>query len=195
MRTIPRILSFANGVAMLLALTTAASVFTFGQRGSMETIDATAFGTSTQMGRNFGVKIIIYEFSGPEERDVLVEAFQKGQNDGLVNALEKMKSVGRITIPGTLGYDLSFVREILTPTGRTIRFVTNRKIAFGENYYSTQSKSFNLTAGEININDQDKSKSAGVLFPAAQLTVNSEGELQFDLKENPWRLANVIEWK
>jgi len=195
MRTIPRILSFANGVAMLLALTTAASVFTFGQRGSMETIDATAFGTSTKMGRNFGVKIIIYEFSGPEERDVLVEAFQKGQNDGLVNALEKMKSVGRITIPGTLGYDLSFVREILTPTGRTIRFVTNRKIAFGENYYSTQSKSFNLTAGEININDQDKSKSAGVLFPAAQLTVNSEGELQFDLKENPWRLANVIEWK
>jgi len=195
MRTIPRILSFANGVAMLLALTTAASVFTFGQRGSMETIDATAFGTSTQMGRNFGVKIVIYEFSGPEERDVLVGAFQKGQNDGLVNALEKMKSVGRITIPGTLGYDLSFVREILTPTGRTIRFVTNRKIAFGENYYSTQSKSFNLTAGEININDQDKSKSAGVLFPAAQLTVNSEGELQFDLKENPWRLANVIEWK
>lgn len=147
------------------------------------------------MGRNFGVKIIIYEFSGPEERDVLVEAFQKGQNDGLVNALEKMKSVGRITIPGTLGYDLSFVREILTPTGRTIRFVTNRKIAFGESYYSTQSKSFNLTAGEININDQDKSKSAGVLFPAAQLTVNSDGELQFDLKENPWRLANVIEWK
>src|SRR5690349_24802759 len=108
MRTIPRILSFANGVAMLLALTTAASVFTFGQRGSMETIDATTFGTSTKMGRNFGVKIIIYEFSGPEERDVLVEAFQKGQNDGLVNALEKMKSVGRITIPGTLGYDLSF---------------------------------------------------------------------------------------
>ena len=195
MHTITRVSNFANGMACLFVLLIAVSVPTLAQRGSVETIDATAFGTSTQMGRNFGVKIIIYEFSGPEERDVLVEAFQKGQNDGLVNALEKMKSVGRITIPGTLGYDLSFVREILTPTGRTIRFVTNRKIAFGENYYSTQSKSFNLTAGEININDQDKSKSAGVLFPAAQLTVNSEGELQFDLKENPWRLANVIEWK
>ncbi len=166
----------------------------FGQRKTSETIDATAFGTSTQLGRNFGVKIIIYEFSSPEDRDILVQAFQKDQHDGLVNSLEKMKSVGRITIPGTLGYDLSFIREILTPTGRTIRFVTNRKIAFGESYWDTQTKSFNLTAGEININDKDKDKSEGVLFPAAQLIVNKEGELQWELNQNPWKLVNIIEW-
>ena len=170
-----------NGLSIakvLVALLIIVGVPGFGQRGSTETIDATAFGTSTQLGRNFGVKIIIYEFSSPEDREILVQAFQQGQNEGLVNALEKMKSVGRITIPGTLGYDLSFIREILTPTGRTIRFVTNRKIAFGESYWNTQSKSFNLTAGEINLNDKDKSKSEGVLFPAAQLIVNKEGELQ-----------------
>jgi hypothetical protein len=172
-----------------------ASVPCLGQRGSTETIDATAFGTSTQLGRNFGVRIIIYEFSSPDDRDILVQAFAKGQNDGLVNALEKMKSVGRIQIPGTLGFDLSFIREILTPTGRTIRFVTNRKIAFGEAYWDTRSKSFNLTAGEINLEDNDKSKSDGVLFPAAQLIVNKEGELQFELNQNAWRLTNVIEWK
>lgn len=173
----------------------AGSLLSFGQRGSVETIDATAFGTSTQMGSNFGIKIIIYEFSDPEDREILVKAFHEGQNDGLVNALEKMKSVGRITIPGTVGYDLSYIREILRPEGRTIRFVTNRKIAFGESYWNSQSKSFNLTAGEINFNDQDKSKSAGVLYPAAQLIINNEGELQFELKENPWRLTNIIEWK
>jgi hypothetical protein len=190
-----KILNFANGIPLLLGLLMVASVPGFGQRGSNETIDATAFGTSTQLGRNFGVKIIIYEFSSPEDRDILVQAFQHGQNDGLVNALEKMRSVGRIQIPGTVGFDLSFIREILTPTGRTIRFVTNRKIAFGEAYWDTQSKSFNLTAGEINLNDNDKSKSDGVLFPAAQLIVNKEGELQFELNQNAWRLTNVIEWK
>jgi len=179
-----RIRRFAKGIFLLLTLSMIASVSGFGQRGSTETIDATAFGTSTQLGRNFGVKIIIYEFSSPEDRDILVQAFQQGQNDGLVNALEKMKSVGRITMPGTLGFDLSYIREILTPTGRTIRFVTNRKIAFGEAYWSTQTKSFNLTAGEINLNDSDKSKSDGVLFPAAQLIVNKEGELQFELNQN-----------
>lgn len=194
MRTSLKIANFGNSIWLVLALLMIGSVPGFGQRKGSETIDATAFGTSTQLGRNFGVKLIIYEFSSPEDRDVLVQAFQKGQNDGLVNALEKMKSVGRIQIPGTLGYDLSFIREIMTPTGRTIRFVTNRKIAFGEAYWDTLTKSFNLTAGEININDKDKDKSDGVLFPAAQLIINKEGELQWELNQNAWRLTNVIEW-
>ena len=187
--------SLNKEIPLLALLVTIGSVFCPGQRGNVETIDATAFGTSTQLGRNFGVKIMIYEFSDPEDREILVKAFHEGQNDGLVNALEKMKSVGRITIPGTVGYDLSYIREILSPTGRTIRFVTNRKIAFGESYSSSQSKSFNLTAGEIKFNDQDKSKSEGVLYPAAQLIINNEGEVQFELKENPWKLVNIIEWK
>ena len=194
MLTTLKIQNFANGISLLIGLLMIVTVPGFGQRGVTETIDATAFGTSTQLGRQFGVKIIIYEFSNPEDRDILVQAYQQGQNDGLVNALEKMRSVGRITIPGTIGFDLSYIREIITPTGRTIRFVTNRKIAFGESYWSTQTKSFNLTAGEININDKDKSKSGGVLFPAAQLVVNQDGELQWDLNQNPWKLVNIIEW-
>ncbi|HEX8815873.1 MAG TPA: hypothetical protein VF753_10270 [Terriglobales bacterium] len=194
MRDKARALALAKRTLVLAGLLVVAGVPCFGQR-AIETIDASVFGTSTQMGRNFGLKIIIYEFSTPEDRDILVQAFKEGQNDGLVNALEKMRSVGRISMPNTLGFDLSFIREILTPTGRTIRFVTNRKIAFGESWASAPSKSYNLTAGEIRLNDQDKSKSDGVLFPAAQLIVNEEGELQFDLNQNPWRLANIIEWK
>jgi hypothetical protein len=195
MRNNPKIRRFAKGISLLICLFMIASVPGSGQRGEYETIDATAFGTSTQLGRNFGVKVIIYEFSSPEDRDILVQAFQKGQNDGLVSALEKMKSVGRITIPGTLGFELNYIREILTPTGRTIRFVTNRKIAFGEAYWATQTKSFNLTAGEINLDDSDKSKSGGTLFPAAQLIINKEGELQWELNQNAWKLTNIIEWK
>ncbi len=194
MRANWKISHFATEITLLLGLLIIAGIPAFGQRKSSETIDATAFGTSTQLGRNFGVKIIIYEFSSPEDRDILVQAFQKGQNDALVNTLEKMKSVGRITIPGTLGFDLSFIREIITPTGRTIRFVTNRKIAFGESYWDAQTKSFNLTAGEININDKEKDKSSGVLFPAAQLIINKEGELQWELNQNEWKLVNIIEW-
>jgi hypothetical protein len=164
-------------------------------RDKYETIDATAYGTSTQLGRNVGVTIIIYEFSTPETRQALIEAFQKGQNQGLVNALAKMPAVGRIQIPGTLGYDLSFIRMIPSATGRTIRFVTNRKITFGEAYTDSQSQSFDLTAGELQLNDQDKNKSAGVLYPACQFTINKDGELQIELNQNAWRLANIIDWK
>src|SRR5271157_2814016 len=69
-------------------------------RDKNETIDATAYGTSTQLGRNIGITLIIYDWSTPEDRQILVDAFQKGQNQGLVNALQKMKAVGRIQIPG-----------------------------------------------------------------------------------------------
>jgi len=111
-----------------------------------------------------------------------------------VNALTKMKSVVRIAITGTLGYDLSVIRLIPTPTGRKIRFVTNRMIRFGEAYYNTQTSEFNLTAGEINLNDSDTKKSAGTLFPAAQLVINKEGQLEFQLNQNAWTLNNIIDW-
>jgi hypothetical protein len=97
----------------------------------IETIDSTARGTSTQMGRMIGVKVTIYQYSTEEDRQLLVDAFKKGQNQGLVDALSKMKSVGRIAITGTVGYDLSYIRLIPIPAGRKIRFVTNRLIRFG----------------------------------------------------------------
>jgi len=176
---------------LLLAATVPGSAF---DRDKPETIEATAMGTSTQMGRVGTVRIIIYEYSTPEDRQILVQSFAKGQSNGLANALSKMKAVGRIQIPGTVGYDLSFIRNIPTPTGRKIRFITNRKIAFGESYWDTQSQSFNLTAGEINIDKENKDKSSGVLYPATQLVINKDGELQWDLSQNPWKLTNIIDW-
>ncbi len=181
-------------VLLLTSLLLLASIAGFA-RDKNETIDATAWGTSTQLGRNIGVTLIIYDYSTAADRDILVEAFQKGSNKGLVNALEKMKAVGHVNITGTLGYDVSYIGLIQTPTGRKIRFVTNRQIKFGEAYFDTQSQSFDLTAGEIDINGQDKSKSAGVLYPAAQLGIGDDGQLTINLLQNPWRLGNIIDWK
>jgi hypothetical protein len=164
-------------------------------RDKYETIDAQAFGTGTQMGQNIGVTLNIYEFSTPADRVTLVQAYEKGQNQGLVNALAKMKSVGHVEITGTLGYDCSYIKMTPTATGRKIVFVTNRQIRFGEAFFDTQSQSFNLTAGVLEINDQDKSKSTGMLYPEAQLILNKEGQLQLDLAQNPWRLSDLIDWK
>ena len=164
-------------------------------RDKYETIDAQAMGTGTQLGQNIGVTLNIYEFSTPADRVTLIQAYEKGQNQGLVNALQKMKAVGHVEITGTLGYDCAYIKMTPTPTGRKIVFVTNRQIRFGEAFFDTQSQSFNLTAGVIEINDQDKSKSTGVLYPAAQLILDKEGQLQLDLNQNPWRLADIIDWK
>ena len=160
-----------------------------------ETISATAFGTGTQVGRLIRVNFVIYQFSTDQDRQVLVDAFKQGQNQGLAAALQKMKAVGHIDVTGTIGYDVNFIRMIPTPTGRKIRFITNRKIGFGEARSQSQTMSYDLTAGEFDINDQQKKKSAGVLYPAAQLIVNDKGELQFELNQNAWRLEAVTDWK
>jgi hypothetical protein len=141
------------------------------------------------------VKVTIYEFSTEEDRTILIDAFKQGKQQGLVNALTKMKAVGRIAITGTLGYDLSFIRLIPTETGRKIRFITNRQIRFGEAYANTRTLDYNLTGGEIDIVDADKNKSSGVLYPATKLVLNKEGQVEFQLYKNPWKLTNIIDWE
>jgi hypothetical protein len=183
------------GALLFPMLLTVAVTPSFSQDDrKVETIDSTAMGTSTQMGRTVDVKVTIYRYSTDDDRQLLIQAFKKGQNQGLVDALSKMKSIGRIAITGTIGFDLSYIRLIPTPTGRKIRFVTNRLIRFGEAYYNTQTTAYNLTAGEFDIVDADTDKSSGVLYPASQLIINNEGQLEFQLNRNPWKLVNIIDW-
>jgi hypothetical protein len=180
---------------LLLAVLLATVIPTSSQDNKdVETLDATAMGTSTQLGHAVGIKVNIFRYSTDADRQVLVAAFTKGQQQGLVKALGDMKPAGRIALTGTLGYDLAYIRLIKTPTGRTIRFATNRLIRFAEAYYNTQSQSFDLTAGEFNLNDADNKKSSGVFYPASQLILNKQGELQFELRQNPWNLVNIIDW-
>jgi len=181
---------------LLAGLLLASGANSFGRdRVKPETIDATAAGTSTQLGRLISVTLNINEFSTPQDRQVLIQAFEKGQNQGLVNALSRMKAVGHVEITGTLGYDCAFIRMVPTPTGRKIVFLTNRQLRFGEAFFDTQSQSFNVTAGELDLNDQEKHKSTGVLYPAAQLTINKDGQLEFELNQNAWKLMDIIDWK
>jgi hypothetical protein len=189
-----RIARIVSGGGLLMGLWILSSQVGLA-RDKYETIEAQAYGTGTQMGANIGVSLNIYEFSTPADKQILVQAYEKGQNQGLVNALQRMKAVGHVEITGTLGNDCSYIRMIPTPTGRKIIFLTNRQIRFGEAYFDTQSQSFDLTAGIIEINDQDKSKSTGVVYPAAQLILDKQGELQWDLTQNPWKLVDVIDWK
>ena len=183
-----------GSLLLITLLLTAVSLANSQDEKKVETIDATAMGTGTQLGKTVSVKIIISRYSTDDDRAVLVDAFKKGQNQGLVDALSKMKPVGRIAITGTVGSDLAYVRLIRTDTGRKIRFATNRLIRFGEAYRNSPTTAYNLTVGEFDLNDSDKDKSTGVLYPASQLIINKEGQLEFQLNKNPWKLVGIIDW-
>lgn len=185
---------FVSVLIAVAIVSSASRSFSQGREKS-ETIEASSMGTGTQMGQMFGITVILYEYSTPEDRQILIQAFDKGKNQGLVNALSKMRAVGHIAITGTLGYDLSYARMVPTPTGRKIRFVTNRPITFAEAWTDSTSQSYNLTGGEFDINDTDKSKSTGVLYPLAQLAIDKQGQLQIELNQNAWTLVDVLDWR
>ena len=60
--------------------------------------------------------------------------------------------------------------------------------------YARRSKGYDVTFGEIEINDKDKNANTGVLYPAVKVTMNKQNELQFYLFQNPWKLTNIIDW-
>jgi hypothetical protein len=155
-----------------------------------EYIEATASGTGTQMGRMINVSIIIYEYSPPEDQQALREAFNKAGQEGLVNALSKMRAKGRMAITGTLGYDINYIRQFPTENGRKVRLVTDRPIRFGELWSDSRSMEYSLSAVEIDLSNV-KDKSTGTLLPAVQLKLDKNHELQLEAYQNPWHLVNI----
>ena len=155
-------------------------------------IQATAMGTLTQQGKLFNVTAIINELSPPEDQKALLEAFQAKGNEGLVNALSKMPSKGRLAITGTLGGDLAYIRRFNQPDGSTrYRMITNRLLRFGEVWADSRSTDYQLSGMEVTIS-KDKKHNSGTLIPAAELKVNKEGQMEIEVYQNPWNLTNIM---
>ena len=154
-------------------------------------IQGTAMGQAQQLGRMFSFNLLINELSTPEDQKSLLEAFNAKGNEGLVNALSKMTSKGRISITGTLGYDVNYIRRFNLPDGTTrIRLVTDRPITFGEAWSDSRSMDYNLSGMEI-ILTPDKKKSSGTLLPACQFKIDKENHLEIEAFQNPWALSNI----
>jgi hypothetical protein len=155
------------------------------------TIQATAMGTSTQMGKMFNVNIHIEQFSTPDDKKALVEAFTRSGQDGLVDVLEHMKPKGRIRTPWGVGNDVEYIIELPSENGRRFRLVTNRRIAFGESRQGTRSRDYSVGAVELILTPDGKG--SGTLLPACKLTVNKKNQqIEIETYQNPWNLTNLM---
>jgi hypothetical protein len=155
-------------------------------------IQAQAMGQAQQLGRSYSVTLIIEELSTAEDQKALFEAFQQKGNEGVVNALSKMHSKGRLSITGTLGYDVNYIRKFSMPDGSTkYRVVTDRPLRVGEVWADTRSSDYNLSGMEVILSSQ-KGKNSGTLFPALQFSVDKENHIQLEIFQNPWKLVNIM---
>src|SRR5579864_2303057 len=87
--------SFSGFLLLCLFALTVVPVYA-QSRPKAETIEATASGTDFQAGQLVTVTLSIYEYSPLSDQQILNEAFQKGKDQGLYNALSKMHAVGHI---------------------------------------------------------------------------------------------------
>jgi len=156
------------------------------------TIQATVMGTSTQMGRVYNVNIHIEGLSSPEDRQALIQAFQRSGQNGLVDVLEDMKPKGRIRFAsGGVGNDVKYIMELPAKSGRKFRLVTDRTIAFGELYQGTRSRDYSV--GAIDLILTPDGKGSGTVLPACKLTVNKKKQqIEVETYQNPWTLTNFI---
>ena len=160
-------------------------------QGTM-TIQATAMGTSTQMGKIVNVNIYIEKFSTVEDRNSLITAFKKSGQDGMVKVLEDMKPKGRIRFAsGGVGNDIKYIMELPSEKGRRLRLVTDRTLAFAELYQGTRSRDYAVGAIELELTPDGKG--TGTVLPACKLTVNKKKQqVEIETYQNPWKLSNFI---
>jgi hypothetical protein len=156
-----------------------------------EIYQAEAIGQNTQAGQTFNVTVHIEEYSTPEERQILVDAFNKSGSKGLYNALDKMSARGHIAITGTLGYDIKYARKEPAGDGFKIIVVTNRPINFREAWNDGRSVDYNLSYLELTL-DKETGKGTGTLIPAAMFTIDKKsGEVTIEAFNSPWTLSDV----
>jgi hypothetical protein len=169
-----------------------ACTYTVAQAQERMTIQATAMGTSTQMGKIYNINILIESLSSPEDRQALIEAFKRSGQDGLVGVLEDMKPKGRVRFAsGGVGNDVKYIIELPAKSGRRFRLVTDRTIAFGELYQGTRSRDYSVGAIELVLTPDGKG--SGTVMPACKLTVNKKKkQVEVENYQNPWTLTNFI---
>jgi len=183
---------FSRTSLMLSLFLVLTAMATSGQAPERMTIEATAKGTSTQMGKLFNVKILIESFSTPDDRKTLIDAFARSGQEGLVDVLEKMKGKGRISTPWGVGNQIKYIFELPPEKGqRHLRLVTDRRMTVAETFAGTRSEEYSVAAVELFLTPDGKG--SGTLLPACRLTVNKKKQqIEIETFQNPWELTNFI---
>jgi len=183
----------ALGFSLFLLLAGMGSIVQAQDQGRM-TIQATALGTSTQAGKLVNVNIHIDQFSTQDDRKALIDAFKRGGQDGLVDALGKMNPNGRVRFAsGGVGNDVKYIIELPPDKGRRhIRLVTDRTISFAENRNLTRSKEYSVGAVDLFLTPDEKG-SEGTALPACKLKVDKKTQqIEVETYQNPWKLTNLM---
>ena len=136
------------------------------------------------------VDIIITRWSTDEERRTLSSTLLEKGPDALLEALKKMKPVGRIKTPDSLGYDLHYAHQAPIADGaRRILIATDRPIGFWESRNNPRSLSYPFTLIEMRIDAAGKGQ--GKMSVATKITARGDTVELENYDSQPVHLNNI----
>ena len=153
---------------------------------------ATAFGQAgSAAGKSVGVDLYITQWTSDEDLQAFVTTLANNGPDGLLNALQKTKDVGRLSPTGSVGSGIRIARYSPTPEGGLrIMTVTDRPITFSEAYHGTRSRYYPF--GIVDLVIDPAGKATGTLAPACKIRFNKQKQLEIEhYGIKPLRLVNV----
>lgn len=158
--------------------------------GQPERFTANAVSLSTQYGTGQQtVEINVNRWSPSSDRETLIAALMKSP-DELLKQLQKMRPVGTIRTPDSIGYDLHYAQQTPLPEGgRSIVIATDRPIGFWEATNRPRSIDYPFTVIQMNL-DRNGMGSGTMLYATRITTKNNIIELE-DFATQPIMLNNI----
>jgi hypothetical protein len=160
----------ALGLLMSIAASRHVAAQTMGQPEVF-----TAGAVDTNRGGTGMVQMNVDRWSTPTERQTMLQALLEKGPDGLLNAMQHVKAVGRIRTPDSIGYELRYAVERRgRDGGRDVVLATDRPISFWEAVNRPRSIDYPFTLIQIHMNPDGKGE--GKLAVATKITADEDSK-------------------
>jgi len=162
------------------------------EKKKTEIFSAVAYAQSGALGgKPVQMTFYIERYSDDAEIQELVNALHSKGQDGLLDAVEKLKDKGRMAPLRGVGTGVQVIRQRpLKDGGRRITFVTDRAITFYEQRSMTRSQDYPFVIASFDLNAKGEGQGTMLLATKVKFTKDKQIELEH-YGTSPMRLGSV----
>jgi hypothetical protein len=132
------------------------------------------------------LNFLVSRWSTPAERDAILDTLLERPTK-ILEVLQKMPAVGRLTTPGSVGFELRYAQKISSGGTDRIMLLTDRPVSFGEVADRSRTLDYPLTLIELRV--PPSTRGDGKIAIAARLTADPRTR---QLMVEDWNFAPIM---
>jgi hypothetical protein len=172
-----------------LLLTAATPVLAQTERFQATLNNTSGIGRSGVLGP---VDIIIERYSTDEERARFLAALTERGPDGLLEAFQKAKSIGKLGAPGSIGYDIRYAVQFPGEDGgRRVVIATDRVMSFMEAANQPRTVDYPFTVVQLQLDGQGKGEGRASIYTKVDVDKRNNAIVLENFGIQPVMLMNV----